>query len=85
MLDDQAELVDGYLAGRQRLAEGGDDRGGGLLAGAVAQGHVGTQDGPGVLVTPGLLVTSKVAAWAASKIGARTLAVDMGSTMPSGL
>ncbi len=41
MLDDQGELVDRYLVGRQRLAEGSDDGGGGLLAGAIAQCHVG--------------------------------------------
>jgi hypothetical protein len=36
--------------GRQGLAEGGDDGGGGLLAGAVAQGHVGN---PGRAGCPG--------------------------------
>jgi hypothetical protein len=41
VLDDQAELVNGDLTGRQGLAERGDDGNGGLLAGAVAQGHVG--------------------------------------------
>ena len=84
MLDHQAELVDGHFACRKLLAEGGDDGGGALLAGAVGQCHVrnpgragcaGNAEGPGDLEGGG---------WAASKIGARALAGDMGSRMPSG-
>jgi hypothetical protein len=37
-----------------------------------------------VLVTPGAPAISRVAAWAASKMGVKALAGDIGSTMPSG-
>src|SRR5438552_17092794 len=47
LLDDQAELVDGYFADWQRLAEGGDDGCSGLPTGAITQRHVGNPGQPG--------------------------------------